>query len=395
MGRFRHKIFFLSAVTVILLTSGCPTHTPTSAPTAPNLLTILSRPQKIEQLIGDYDRQYQAPTRNLTGQRYQLYFTDLGVCFHHGDRWYLLFGDIPPKADDPIAYTLDTDLSDGLDLTFIKQNLTTYRPVEIPGVSLADFEVPMEGVSVDGHMYLYATTGHTQTVTMGRSVVAVSDDDGRTFTRLYDFSSSHFINVSIVETDVSLWPGFPDSEGDGLVIFGSGSYRASDVYLAYQPAASIAAKTNISYFKGFDASYNPLWSSSESDAVALFSHPVVGELSVSYNSFIGRWLMLYNAGAQVIIRSAEEPWGPWTAAQVLYDPWTDDGYGEFIHISWTNSVSDSLHDQGRENEWGGVYGPYQFPDHAAGNSVETTIYFTMSTWNPYTVVLMGATLGIE
>jgi hypothetical protein len=30
---------------------------------------------------------------------------------------------------------------------------------------------------------------------------------------------------------------------------------------------------------------------------------------------------------------------------------------------------------------------------ATGNNSSTTIYFTMSTWNPYTVVLMKATLS--
>ena len=46
----------------------------------------------------------------------------------------------------------------------------------------------------------------------------------------------------------------------------------------------------------------------------------------------------------------------------------------------------------RENEWGGEYGPYQFGRLATGDAASTTIYFTMSTWNPYTVVLMKATL---
>ena len=58
-------------------------------------------------------------------------------------------------------------------------------------------------------------------------------------------------------------------------------------------------------------------------------------------------------------------------------------------------MSDQVHDPGRENEWGGEYGPYQFEDLATGNETSTTIYFTMSTWNPYTVVLMKATLRAE
>jgi hypothetical protein len=51
-----------------------------------------------------------------------------------------------------------------------------------------------------------------------------------------------------------------------------------------------------------------------------------------------------------------------------------------------------VHDPGRENEWGGEYGPYQFETLAKGDSSKTTIYYTLSTWNPYTVVLMKSKL---
>ena len=57
---------------------------------------------------------------------------------------------------------------------------------------------------------------------------------------------------------------------------------------------------------------------------------------------------------------------------------------------------DSVHDPGREYEFGGEYGPYQFEELATGvQDVNTTIYFTMSTWNPYTVLLMKATVQLD
>jgi hypothetical protein len=63
-----------------------------------------------------------------------------------------------------------------------------------------------------------------------------------------------------------------------------------------------------------------------------------------------------------------------------------------MHASWEDRRCDSVHDPGRENDWGGEYGPYQFEHLATGDDQATTIYFTMSTWNPYTVVLMKAGL---
>ena len=237
---------------------------------------------------------------------------------------------------------------------------------------------------------------------MGRSVVAVSDDDGHSFTYLYDLSTQYFINVSIVEVDLADWSGFPQASGAGLVMFGSGSYRESDVRLAIQPADDIESPTSIRYFTGLDNAGQPTWSSQEENAQPLFDQPCVGELSVSYNHFIGKWIMLYNcccveAVRGINMRAADQPWGPWSEPQVIFHPWGDNGYCHFIHVSWEFMECDSVHDpeidgHWGENAWGGEYAPYQFADLAVGDNSTTTIYFTMSTWNPYRVVLMKATL---
>ena len=92
------------------------------------------------------------------------------------------------------------------------------------------------------------------------------------------------------------------------------------------------------------------------------------------------------------MRTADAPWGPWTKPQLVFDPWDHGGYCHFIHASWESMQCDDVHNPGRENEWGGEYGPYQFESLAVGDEAATTIYFTMSTWNPYTVVLMSASL---
>ena len=355
---------------------------------------ILSRAAKICQLVGDWDNERREPTINLTGQQYNLAKTDLGVPFSHNGRTYVVFGDAWSPPDDPIAYTEDTTPEDGISLTFLQVQSGSYKPVQIPGVSLDGFEVPMEGVSVGGRMFIYATTDHSTSVTMGRSVVAVSDDNGYNFAYLYDLSTQHFINVSIVKTDLSVWEGFPESNGVGLVMFGSGSYRQSDVRLAFQPAAQIESPTSIRYFSGLGHSGQPTWSSREEDAQALFDQPYVGELSVSYNRFIHKWIMLYNCCCErgINMRTADNAWGPWSEPQIIFHPWDDGGYCHFIHTNWDFRKCDSVHDPGRQYEWGGEYGPYQFEDLAVGGNCRTTVYFTMSTWNPYTVVLMSTTL---
>ena len=193
------------------------------------------------------------------------------------------------------------------------------------------------------------------------------------------------------------WPGFPQSDGEGLAIFGSGSYRASDVRLAFQPASAIEDVSSLQYLTGLDAAGNPLWSPNELDAIALFEQPCVGELSVAWNKFIRRWVMLYNCDPPrgINYRTARQPWGPWTQPQVLFEPWNDLGYAHFMHANWTFRNLDAVHNPGRQNEWGGEYGPYMFKELARGTDNQTTVYFTLSTWNPYVSVLMKTELQVN
>lgn len=356
----------------------------------PDVFYVAGSSQKIEQLVGNYDNQLQQSTQNLTNTNYNLWGTDLGVPFWHNGKTYILFGDVPGTDRDPIAYTTDTLADDGISLTFITNSTGTYKPIDISGIFQGAFEVPMEGVSVGGNMYVYHTTDG-----MTRSVLAKSMDNGMSFQLIEDtFSVQHFINVSIEQVNLSSWPGFPYSNSTGLVIFGSGAYRSSSVRMAFQPSDSVEWKQSIRYFLGFDLLQNPLWSSNETDAIALFNQPCVGEFSVTYNSFIKKWIMLYNCDNPrgIKLRTADQPWGPWSYSQNLFEPWIDNGYCNFIHVDWTFSNCDNVHDPGREYVWGGEYGPYQFEKLAIGNDTSTTIYYTMSTWNPYTVVLMKSKL---
>jgi hypothetical protein len=364
----------------------------------PDVFYISNSTRKISQLIGNTDFERLTPTETETQARYGMTGSDLGVPFSHNGRTYVVFGDTQGGVfgdRDPIAWTTDSDLEDGLQLNFLT-NGPTWRPITIPGISQGAFEVPLDGVSISNKIYLYHSTDHSASVTMGRSVLAVSTDNGQNFQLLYTLSLSHFINVSVTKVNLLDWPGTPVGSGDGLFIFGSGAYRASNVRLAFQPASAIQDATALRYFTGLDAGGNPLWSASEADAIELFNQPSVGELSVGWNKFIKRWVMLYNSGSPrgINFRTARQPWGPWSAPQVLMEPWNDGGYAHFMHVNWTFRNYDTVQNPGRDNEWGGEYGPYMFRKHATGTDNRTTIYFTMSTWNPYVSVLMKTDLSV-
>lgn len=363
---------------------------------------IEQRAKKIEQLTGDIDRHLQEPTRNQTFSRYGLKATDLGVPVYDGETTFILFGDTWGTREglpNTIAYTKDDNPDDGLALDFVTDDHGIYNPLTVPGISQNAFEVPTEGVFIDGQMYLYHTTDHSEQNMMGRSVLARSNNDGyKTFEYLYDYSVSKFINISVVKVNASKWNGLPqDGSTEGLITFGSGKYRQSKLFLLYQPSKEIENPDSRKFFAGVDEDKNPVWESHESKAKPLFNMPedCIGEFSVSYNQYINKWILLYNCGNPrgINLRTADKPWGPWTKSQILFEPWEDGGYCNFIHVNWEYDNCDNTHDPGRENKWGGEYGPYQFEHMARDNGNSTTIYFTLSTWNPYTVVLMKSTIS--
>jgi hypothetical protein len=64
-----------------------------------------------------------------------------------------------------------------------------------------------------------------------------------------------------------------------------------------------------------------------------------------------------------------------------------------MHISAKfEKNADALSDLNREDTWGGEYGPYIMSRFTSGAEGQCRIYYTMSTWNPYQVMVMQSDL---
>lgn len=363
---------------------------PTAAePAGDRLVFVAGSTKRVCQLTGDLDRTSGRPTLSRIGKRFGIFGTDLGSSFEHDGRLFFLFGDTwgRPGLQDAVAWTRSATPGSLL-LDFYKAPDGGWLPLTVPGVDMGAFEVPSGGVSVGGRMYVAVTTDWSpQRFVMGRSVLTVSQDDGRSFQALYDLSSAKFINVSF-------W-----SAGGWLYIFGSGQYRRSDVYLARTRPADLADRSRLLYFRGSDRKGVPQWSAHEPEAVPLFHHPVVGEFSVTYCPPVRRYVLLYNSTRPrgIIMRSAQTPWGPWSKGEMIFDPWRDHGYGNFMHVPATYKAgkSDAVNDPGRGADWGGEYGPYLMARFTTGGARGCRLFYTMSTWNPYAVVVMQTDLKLE
>lgn len=366
--------------------------------------------------------------------------TDLGSSFLHQGQYYFLFGDThwencdKWKTFDAIARTSERDAARGLHLQFH----CSYLLID-PAVSQREYEVPLDGFSFKENMFVFFSTGYCRHYhlgtekhrkVMGHSILTrcvetnpdfdtSSPDTPLKFKYLSQFSHNKFINVSVemVEAEAIATYHLPARE-KGLLIWGTGSYRNDNMYLAFlnlddeRMTDNLFSSTPIAFnqlgvtFFAGEKNGEPTWSVREEDAVPLFYPAAIGELSVRWNSKLNRWVCMYGSGPEdpiglaIVMRIAHKPWGPWSRRRLVLD-WVADGMGyrvgpnrqpRFIHDAKVSPTDpDNPGDNIIEppvNRGGAAYAPYQLPHHTRGTPLGFILYYVLSTWNPYQVVQM-------
>jgi hypothetical protein len=268
----------------------------------------------------------------------------------------------------------------------------------------------------------------------------------------------HFITNSmhILPPGFGLFAGFPEPSPfgatpweSGVLIFGEGQHRGmptgSSIYLSYIPGDDFwsgvdsQGKPATRYFAGFKFGH-PTWSDRESDSVpVVYDNPygaaippgppgisdpgTVAEISVAYSPQLGLWLMTYDGGRQtgsgtnkpqtdgIYFTYALSPWGPWATPQLIFNACRDSGLGNYIfYPSSDSSCGSSAHTTGPAGPTIGVQSatandPLTTPgDPYAAEMIERFVevdgdtlklFYIMSTWNPYAVVLMESDFKIS
>jgi Domain of unknown function (DUF4185) len=368
---------------------------------SPALVFIDGSSSKVEQVIGDFDKQLQQPTLNLTATRYGLMGTDLGQSVEHQGKLYFLFGDTLARgAPDPLGFSTSSDPAAPLQIDFLSGAPGRFIPVQAPGVSMGPFEVPGAGLSLNGTLYVAVLTNYTPDRSSYMSRLLQFNEEARSFSVVRDLShrpDGHFINLSLRFVPEPL-AGLPTAE-PYVLLFGSGDYRKSNVYLAVVPAAGFTTGNGTRYFAGMDGGV-PLWTDADAVAAPIVTHPVVGELGAAFLADPGLWLLTYNSSDPrgIVLRYAPQPWGPWSDSIVIFNGTRDHGSGTFIHDPRLPS-DDGLGGPvtGGANPMtvaGGEYAPYLIERFTSIQDGSLTLQYLMSTWNPYTVVRMRSTLAI-
>jgi hypothetical protein len=339
-----HRSLRIAAVTLLVMAMGAPAGAQTDA-------------SVIGLIAGQGDRDI-----NQTKDRYAVHGTDLGFMWRDSrGRVALMFGDTygagwggngagPDTADwrmNVLAFSTDTNLSDGLTI----DSMVTDRPghaKQLIGRWLPRlFEetvIPTAGISVGGRDYVhYMSIRSWDPWVTNYAGIAYSDDGGQNW----------------VKSTAAWWPntggmsrfqlGAFVRDAGYVYLFGTPNGRFGNAHLLRVPEAQVL---DVSRYEFWTAAG---WSPSADGAIPVMAGQV-GELSVQYNAFLGKWVALHldEQRTAIVMRTAPSLTGPWTGGEVIA--------------------------HGREHP--GLYGGFMHPDSGAD------LYFALSRWQPYHVELM-------
>jgi uncharacterized protein DUF4185 len=362
---------------------------------------------KVEQLLGEEDKERHQPTLSRTASRYGIEGTDLGYSFEHNGRAYFLFGDTVGRlrrALDTIATTDARDPESGVRLDFLTVG-SDYLTIQPPGISMGAFEVPVSGISLAGQMYVVVSTNHSADRSTDRSVLTkfTAPANFQPLRTISQLPAGRFVKMSL-HAEPGPIAGLPPG-GPYVIVWGTGEYRKSDAYLSIVPAAQFESGRGTRYFAGLDANAMPTWSEQESDATPIVKNGTMGDLSVTWCKDLGLWLMTYDsrppASRGILFSYSRTPWGPWSEAQVIFNPIRDGAVGKFIHnpdARPDDGLAGPVIGRGQADPGavrGGEYAPYVVERWTKLQGSELDLYYVLSTWNPYVVVLLKSRLQIQ
>lgn len=432
---------------------------------APPAAVRVGMSEKVCQLTGDVDWETGRPTAARTLANFGLDATDLGYPVEHVGKLILLFGDswppphgggaegeIPP--DDAVGLTTRREPpgNDGkcLELRIHDKPAPprTFAPATIVGpikIKQGFFNVPSGGVSVGGELFGFFWTDHCGSPnrldpspdaplarpnanqkcpesdgrnSIGRGVLARSDDDGRSFYGVVPMPAG-FVYATAVNSRLPV--GLPEDQRLGVYIFGVPRYRASVPYLAQARIESLGDPATWRFFVGRAENGQPRWASrkqwtpgaSDGSPPAAWRPPgeaeifapvaeagrCIGEFSISWNAPLHLWLMLYNCRREILARVAPAPWGPWSVPTVILGPDDKLGCRLFMTADGCGNRRDFWPGKHVDGKFvaGGTYAPYVLNRYTTAADGEgpgrgSTIYWVVSTWNPYEVLVMRTTL---
>jgi hypothetical protein len=308
--------------------------------------------------------------------------TDLGIIVKYHGQYHYIFGDtfggdyLPHQStEDPhwrsnvMAYSTDTSPANGITIDGWIMNSTTGFARELFGptekVDRVDLTMIPTGAFVDGDKFyiFYMDINHWGEAGVyycNNASIAYSTD-GVHFSRIANMSwpgVSNFVMFGHVQDPR---PESVASDMEYFMATPAGRYGAA--YTVRVPRSQVLNQSAYQYLASVAENGEPSWSFDMGHARPVIGSPV-GELSVMWNEYLQRFVMMTieHYTATIVLRTAEHPWGPWSAP--------------------TGVVPFS--------EFPGLYGSFMHPDLVEDSG--RIVYFIMSWWPFYNTYVMAADL---
>lgn len=327
---------------------------------------------------------------NSTLQRFGISGTDLGILWDNGDpvnrQVLMAFGDTfgycrvhgQQWRHNVLFRSQDNNLADGISVPpgspTDKYAGSPVLPSGVsrailPGVKWAPNEtgmIPTAGISVGNTQYINFMSirewGRDGEWSTNYSAIAASPDNGQHW-GIYPGSvrtpgPDSIPGAHHIAGNENFQMGAFMRPGDGYVYsFGTPSGRGGSAHLARVPQNSVPDVTKYQYWNGDGNG----WVANNPGAATPVIPGPVGEMSAQYNDYLKQYLVLYtNGGNDVVARTAPAPQGPWSPEQMLVSSFQIPG---------------------------GIYAPMIHP-WSSGKD----LYFNLSSWSAYDVMLMHTEL---
>jgi hypothetical protein len=265
--------------------------------------------------------------------------------------------------------------------------------------------------------------------------------------------TGHFVFIALAKLPLAYAQQIGLSE-PGILMIGNGEPNLESIYLAVIPESNFwtgedaEGNKTTRYFAGLDSSGLPTWTDREicqtpdqtcavpvvyDNPTGIITPPGIdpgtaGDKSLAYNAKLGLWLLTWEGGRQtdsttgIYFSEASAPWGPWSPPHMIFNACDSDtygpGYGAFMrYVASSNVCPDMTKDAGPEGPITGttsdpflgstgspgetaktrpghVYAPFMIHGLTRVNDGELSIFYNMSTWNPYTAVMMQSNFTV-
>jgi hypothetical protein len=307
--------------------------------------------------------------------------TDIGTMAELDGKVYFAFGDTfgfrgnecprfgPNWRSNALAASSDLDPSDGVswdwwltgpDGNAIAVTEGAHQPA-FTGTEGEQTRIPTAMVAVDNRLYLhymsvhgFAPRGGEWTCNFSRFLY--SDNQGQTWTESAETFGDRESNFNMLALTNQAGQG--NEDGSFVYALGTPCGRFDGVKVGRVLKDRLLELDAWEYY-----AEQRHWSADRGDAVEIIPAPV-GEGSILWNPYLGRWMYTYlnEHTASIELREAKHPWGPWSEAHTLV----------------------------QATDYPQLYGAYMTPSYLKNDG--RSLYFIMSMFGPYNVFIMEATL---